>query len=85
MQIAVSGSSLELPILLEYAQRLHNGSLSSRLGYLLEVLGQPTAGLEASKGPVKLDPQQPAGRIFNPHWQLYINRDQEDLFPQGVA
>ena len=71
--------------MLEYAERLQNGSLSSRLGYLLESLGKATTGLKASKGPVKLDPQKSIGGVFNQRWQLYVNIQQEDLFPQGVA
>ncbi len=85
LQNAISDGSFEMPVLLEYAGRLQNGSLSSRLGYLLELLGQSSDDLQASKGPVKLDPQKPASGVFNRRWQLYINIDREDLFPQGVA
>lgn len=85
LQIAVSGGSLELPALFEYAERLQNGSLCSRLGYLLELLGQPTNGLKAPKGPVKLDPQKPAHGSYNKRWKLYINIEPKDLFPQGVV
>ncbi len=85
LQTAVSEGSLEVPILLEYTERLRNASLRSRLGYLLELLGQPTGGLKPSKGPVKLDPQRPAGVNFNRRWRLYINTDQGNLFPQGVT
>jgi predicted transcriptional regulator of viral defense system len=85
LQIALAQSLLDLPVLLEYAERLQNSSLSSRLGYLLESLGQATTGLEASKGPVKLDPQKPMGGEFNRRWQVYINVLQDELFPQGVV
>jgi predicted transcriptional regulator of viral defense system len=85
LQIAVSERSLELSILLDYVERLQNASLSSRLGYLLELLGQPAEKLQASKGPVKLDPQKAARGVFNKRWKLYINVDQGELFPQGVA
>jgi predicted transcriptional regulator of viral defense system len=85
LQNALSEGSLEMPVLIEYAQRLHNGSLNSRLGYLLEMLGQDASNLPASSGPVKLDPRMPARGIFNRRWQLYVNLELQDLFPQGVA
>jgi len=84
LQAAVSGGSLDMPVLFEYAQRLKNGSICSRLGYLLELLGQPTGGLKASSGPTKLDPQRTARGRFNKRWQLYVNVGPEDLFPPGV-
>jgi len=84
-QNAIRAGSLELPVLLEYAGRLHNGSLSSRLGYLLEVLGQPTGDLKPSNGPVRLDPKKPTRGVFNKRWQLYINLEQDELFSEGVA
>jgi predicted transcriptional regulator of viral defense system len=85
LQTAVSQESLEMPRLLEYAERLQNASLRSRLGYLLELLGQSISSLKAAKGPVKLDPQNPARGSFNKRWKLYVNIELEDLFPQGVA
>ena len=74
-----------MEIMFDYAERLQNASLSSRLGYLLELLGLPAENLQVSKGPVKLDPQRPARGAFNRRWQLYINVTQEELFPQGVV
>jgi predicted transcriptional regulator of viral defense system len=85
LQIAILGGSVEVSILFEYAERLQNGSLRSRLGYLLELLGQPTSGLKASKGPVKLDPQKSVRGSYNKHWKLYINIESTDLFPRGVV
>ena len=85
LQIALSQGSLEMPLILEYAERLQNASLRSRLGYLLELLGQSIGSLKPSKGPVKLDPQNPAHGSFNNRWKLYVNIEPEDLFPQGVA
>jgi len=84
IQIATSEERLEMDTMFEYVERLQNASLSSRLGYLLELLGQPVEKLQASKGPVKLDPQRPTRGAFNQRWQLYINVTQEELFPQGV-
>jgi predicted transcriptional regulator of viral defense system len=85
LQIAITEKRLDIIELIEYAERLHNSSLVSRLGFLLEMLGQPTDGLKASKGPVRLDPQRTAGGEFNTRWQLDVNVKREDLFPQGVA
>lgn len=85
LQNALSEEALDLSILLDYADRLKNASLSSRLGYLLELLGQPAKTIQASKGPVKLDPQRPERGVFNQRWQLYINVAQDELFPQGVV
>ncbi len=85
LQIALSEGAFEMAVLLEYAKQLKNASLSSRLGYLLELLGQAPDDLEISKKPVKLDPQRPISGAFNKRWQLYINMDQDNLFPQGVA
>jgi predicted transcriptional regulator of viral defense system len=84
LQIALSQDSLEMPVLLEYAERLQNASLRSRLGYLLELLGQSISSLKAAKGPVKLDPQNPARGSYNKRWKLYVNIKPKDMFPQGV-
>lgn len=84
LQIAVTESAIDVPTLIEYTARLGNASLTSRLGYLLELLGQSTRGLVAAKGPVNLDPQRPREGAFNQRWRLYLNVDQDNLFPQGV-
>lgn len=85
LQIACTEERLEMHIMFDYVERLQNASLSSRLGYLLELLGQPAGKLQSSKGPVKLDPQRPDRGVFNQRWQLYVNVTQEELFPQGVV
>ena len=85
LHIATSEERLEMQVMFDYVERLQNASLSSRLGYLLELLGKSAEGLQPSKGPVKLDPQRPTRGNFNPRWQLYINVTQEELIPQGVA
>jgi predicted transcriptional regulator of viral defense system len=84
LQIALSQGLLEMPVLLEYAERLQNASLRSRLGYLLELMGQSTGSLKPAQGPVKLDPQNPARGSFDNRWKLYVNIQPKDLFPQGV-
>lgn len=85
LQSAVLEDSPILDLLLEYAQRLKNGSLSSRLGYLLELLGQPAGSLKASSGPTRLDPGRTSRGRFNKRWQLYVNVEPEELFPPGVV
>jgi predicted transcriptional regulator of viral defense system len=85
IQIAIFGQSLDVNELIEYAVRLKNGSLASRLGYLLELLHQPVDGLQPASGPVLLDPRQSERGIFHRHWKLYVNMPTEDLFPQGIA
>lgn len=84
LQIALSQGLLEMPVLLEYAERLQNASLRSRLGYLLELMGQSTGSLKPAQGPVKLDPQNPARGSFDNRWKLYVNIQPKDLFPLGV-
>ncbi len=85
LQIGLAEGRIELPVLVDYAARLRNASLTSRLGYLLDLLGRPTDGLAASKGPLKLDPQRVARGRFVRRWQVYVNIEKDELFPQGVA
>jgi predicted transcriptional regulator of viral defense system len=84
LQNALSPGGIDQLPLLEYAERLQNASLRSRLGYLLELLRQPTGGLKPANGPVKLDPQNPVRGTFNNRWKLYVNVEPADLFPPGV-
>ncbi|RPH61775.1 MAG: hypothetical protein EHM81_03580 [Chloroflexi bacterium] len=83
--IAAEERLLDFPTLIEYARRFESPSLSSRLGYLLELLGQPTQGLQEPTGPVRLDPQNPDRGEYNARWKLYINSSLSDLFPTGVV
>jgi predicted transcriptional regulator of viral defense system len=85
VRAAVTERRSDVTVMIEYAWKLHNHSLSSRLGYLLETLGQPTDGLEPSRGPVRLDPQRPRQGKYHPHWKIYVNVANQDLFPNGVA
>jgi predicted transcriptional regulator of viral defense system len=84
LQIAATEERLQTNIMFDYVERLQNASLSSRLGYLLELLGQSAGKLQSSKGPVKLDPQRPVRGVFNQRWQVYVNISKEELFPPGV-
>jgi len=82
---AIAGQAVDVPTLADYTRRLDNRSLSSRLGCLLEMLGQPAGDLAAARGPLRLDPRRPRSGTFNARWQVYINVPQQILFPEGVA
>jgi predicted transcriptional regulator of viral defense system len=85
LQIAFEEKLLDIPTLVDYANRFESPSLSSRLGYLLELLGQDAHGLQISKGPVRLDPHNSELGTFNARWKLFVNIQRSDLFPEGVA
>ncbi len=57
LQVALE--TVDVPTLIDYANRMENKSLGSRLGYLLESFGQSAEGLVHSVSPVKLDPTRP--------------------------
>lgn len=76
---------LRVPRLLEYAQRLENGAVQRRLGYLLELyaLGD-TADLERHRRRltatyVVLDPLLPKEGEFLSRWKLQLNVSAEEL------
>ena len=79
--------AVEVSILVEYANRMADKSLGSRLGYLLDVLGrsETTTGLIRSASPVKLDPTRPGRGRHVPAWQVIANVPEADLFPPGVG
>ena len=76
---------VDVPTLVEYANRMEDKSLGSRLGYLLETLGHPVEGLICSASPVKLDPTRPRNGHTNGRWRVVVNVPQAELFPQGVG
>ena len=78
---------VDIPTLVEYANHMADKSLGSRLGYLLEMLGQPqmAAGLVRSASLVKLDPTRPGVGRHVPVWQVIANVPETDLFPPGVG
>jgi predicted transcriptional regulator of viral defense system len=69
----------DLATLIEYANRLGNKSLGSRLGYLLETWGYPTNGLIHSDSPVKLDPSRPRTGHMVPRWHVVVNVPQNEI------
>jgi len=77
--------TVDLSTLIEYANRMENKSLGSRLGYLLETFGQPAEGLIHSAGPVKLDPARPRKAVGMPsthavsRWQVVVNVPEREI------
>jgi predicted transcriptional regulator of viral defense system len=73
--------------LLEYANRMGDKSLGSRLGFLLARLGHPLAAgdLIHAASPVKLDPSRPAGGPVDSLWQVNVNLAEAELAPIGVG
>lgn len=76
---------VDVSTLVEYANRMGDKSLGSRLGYLLEALGHPVEGLIASAGPVKLDPGRPRTGPYDGRWRVWVNVPPTELWPEGVG
>jgi predicted transcriptional regulator of viral defense system len=76
---------LDLDLLVDYAARMADKSLASRLGYLLEQLGQPVIGLPVSQSPVALDPARPRRGAYDARWHVVVNVPADSLFPHGVG
>jgi len=71
--------TVDIATLIEYANRMANKSLGSRLGYLLETYEQTTEGLLRSASPVKLDPTRArSGHTVTP-WQVVVNIPDREL------
>ncbi|RME40529.1 MAG: hypothetical protein D6796_17095 [Caldilineae bacterium] len=76
---------MDVPRLVEYANRLGDKSLGSRLGYLLEAFGHPVEGLIRSASPVKLDPGRPPVGPCDGRWQVVVNVPLAELWAEGVG
>jgi predicted transcriptional regulator of viral defense system len=76
---------VDIPTLLEYANRMGDKSLGSRLGFLLERYGQPAGELIRSDSPVKLDPTRPRDGRYAPSWRVIVNIPEAELQPMGVG
>jgi len=76
---------VDVDTLVEYANRMGDKSLGSRLGYLLETLGHPVEGLIRSASPVRLDPARPRTGHTDPQWQVVVNVAESEMVPQGVG
>jgi predicted transcriptional regulator of viral defense system len=70
--------TVDVSTLIEYANRMGNKSLGSRLGYLLEFYGQPAEGLVRSVSPVKLDPTRPRTGDTLTRWQVVVNSTEHE-------
>lgn len=77
--------AVDVPTLVEYANRMEDKSLGSRLGFLLETFGQPVEGLACSESPVKLDPGRPRNGRYAPRWRVVVNVPEAELRPLGVG
>lgn len=80
-------AEVDVALLVEYANRMGDKSLGSRLGFLLARLGHPVADdvLIHSASPVKLDPGRPANGHIDSRWRVNANLADAELFPQGVG
>ena len=76
---------LDVAVLIEYANRMTDKSLGSRLGYLLETLGHSAEGVIRSASPVKLDPSGPRSGETVTRWQVIVNIPMNELLPTGVG
>jgi len=76
---------VEVETLVRYANRMGDKSLGSRLGYLLQTLGQPVTGLIQSTSPVKLDVSAPRSGKTDPHWQVIVNVPERWFTSQGIG
>lgn len=77
--------TVEVDTLVEYANRMGEKSLGSRLGYLLETLGHPAEGLVCSASPVQLDPRRPRTGPYDGRWRVVVNVPPVELWPEGVG
>lgn len=77
--------ALDLDLLVDYAVRMEDRSLASRLGYLLDSFGHSVAGLPISQNPIALDPHRPAKGEIDPHWRVTINVPIDELAASGVG
>jgi len=91
---------IDLNILVEYANRIGDKTLGSRLGFLLDLLGRPVEPCDKasandgepgapclirSRSLVKLDPGRPLQGRRNAHWRLDVNLSADELQTEGVS
>lgn len=78
-------SEIKLNRLLDYAHRFHNGALTRRLGFLLELYKvAPSVQLERLRTKLtstydRLDPTLPKSGPFQARWRLQLNIDKAEL------
>lgn len=83
--LAAAAPELDIPLLLDYAARMDDRSLASRLGYLLTAQGLPTDRLPVSATPVLLDPHLSAQGDYDARWRVRVNLSQAQLHKEGVG
>jgi predicted transcriptional regulator of viral defense system len=76
---------LDIELLLDYANRMRDRSLNSRLGYLLHNFGYDAPGLAISTTPVLLDPTGTADGVYDKHWHVRNNLSAEELTLEGIG
>ena len=81
----MAAPDLEIPLLLDYARRMKDRSLASRLGYLLTAQGIPVDGLSISATPVLLDPHASAQGDYDARWRVRINLSEAQLHQEGIG
>lgn len=77
--LANARDELDCAKLIEYAQRMQNASLRSRLGFLLTLVGLGTEGLEPSQSFVRLDPHRKPSQTWDTRWRLNVNVSRREL------
>ncbi len=70
---------MDVERLVDYANRMRNRSLCSRLGYLLDRFGWPVEGLHVSRTFVLLDPHRRAEGPYHPRWRVRVNVADEEF------
>ena len=82
LQTYLQAEQADLSKLTEYADRLGNGAVFKRLGFLLSRLGVDEEMLDVCRsrltaGTAQLDPSTPSRRLVN-RWQLWIPKSWEE-------
>lgn len=77
--LANARDDLDRNKLIEYANRMQNASLRSRLGFLLTTVGLSAEGLAPSPSFVRLDPHRKPGKTWEARWRLNVNVSHREL------
>lgn len=81
--LANARDELDRDKLIEYANRMRNASLRSRLGFLLTRAGLSAEGLEPSRSFVRLDPHRKPSKTWDARWRLNVNVSPRELESWG--
>lgn len=80
----LASSNKDLKRLVEYADRMKNGAILKRVGYLLERSGEGNPSLlsairdRLTQGNAALDPKLPSGRLIT-RWRLWIPQSRGEI------